>query len=114
MTDRQFSLGAILSHTTGRMLAELDEMWELQDHMVGRMLFTHERARDEFDCTPALLVQFPELAEAEPPDDFPVDPTTGDKRPAVQAWVAAVAEHVGWSTSKVRGPGVAVLEGGEG
>lgn len=98
-TTHRASLGAILSITTGRLVAPLDEMYALQDFIVGRSLMTHERTIGWGRQRDALLKQFPRLAEAEAPD-FSVVPRD-EVEAACRAWVASVAEHIGWTEADV-------------
>lgn len=93
------SLGAILSITTGRLVSSLDDLYALQDFLVGRSLMTHERIVGWELQTSALLDQFPRLAEAEAPD-FSVIPR-GEVESACRAWVDSVADHIGWSEADV-------------
>ena len=83
------TLGAVLSHTTGILLADIDEVFPLQDFVIGRPLWTHERGTSysENNIAAPLLAQFPALAEAHPPKI-----TT---RAEAEAWVASVSEHTG-------------------
>ena len=80
------SLHAVLMHTTGIMVAELDEAWPLQDFIVGRPLLTHERGSAN-DISAALLAQFPALAEAHPPKI--------KSWAEADAWVRSVADYTG-------------------
>lgn len=93
------SLGAILSVKTGVIVCPLDEMYALQDFLVGRPLMTHERIIGNDLQTAALVEQFPRLAEADAPDfsEVPRDRVEA----ACNAWVAEVAEHVGWTEAEV-------------
>lgn len=86
------TLGAVLTHTTGVLLDEMDEVWILQDAIVGRPLMTHERT-DMFAPNATLtrdflLRQFPLLAEAQPPKLSGKDECL--------AWVASVSAHTGY------------------
>lgn len=94
------TLGAILSVTTGVLVAPLDETFALQDFLVGRSLMTHERVLKADEQTQALLEQFPRLAEATAPD-FSAVPRDRVEQ-ACRDWVASVAEHVGWTEAEVR------------
>lgn len=80
------TLGAVLMHTTGVMVANLDEAWRLQDFIVGRALWTHERG-SENDVSAPLLAQFPALGEAHPPAL-----STWEE---ADAWVRSVSAHTG-------------------
>lgn len=94
------SLGAILSVLTGVLVCPLDEMYDLQNFLVGRDLMTHERIVGNDRQEAALLAQFPRLAEATPPD-FSAIPRA-DVEDACRAWVDSVAEHIGWTEANVQ------------
>lgn len=103
MTDTQThrsTLGAILSVKTGVLLCPLDEFYALQDFLVGRNLMTHERIVGHDRQVAALLEQFPQLAECEPPDftNLPQERVED----YVRAWVGTVADHVGWTEADVQ------------
>ena len=97
-TTHKTTLGAVLALVTGTLVCPLDEMYELQDFLVGRPLMTHERTVGWDRQRDALLKQFPRLAECEAPDFS----TATDVRAACLAWVAEVAAHVGWTTATVQ------------
>lgn len=66
---RAFTLGAILSVTTGTLLApSLGEVHELLDYMTGDTLWTHQLPRANAECRPELLRQHPQLADLTVPD----------------------------------------------
>lgn len=87
----QTTLAAVLTHTTGILVAPMDDAWPLQDYVVGldRGLMTHERANPHVDIEADLLAQFPRLAEAVPAPGTITDQSTAD------AWVAAVSRRTG-------------------
>lgn len=91
------TLGAVLTFTTGILLADLDDAWPLQDFILGYPLLTHERtdmfAPNATATERALLRQFPQLAEAHPPAI--VGETYEQKKAACEAWVRSVSEHTG-------------------
>lgn len=69
------SLGAILSVTTGRLLAPMSEVHALLDRMTGDVLYTHQLPRAAGECAPELLRQHPHLDGIEvptlvSPDDY--------------------------------------------
>lgn len=66
-----FSLGAILSVTTGVLLCDFAEVHELLDHMTGDTLFTHQLPRASRECEDHLRAQFPQLADIEVPVNLP-------------------------------------------
>lgn len=79
---RPFSLGAILSVTTGRLLADIGDVHELLDFMTGDTLFTHQLPRAIDEACPVILRQHADLAEAIAPADF-------DGPEGVNRWLAA-------------------------
>lgn len=105
------SLGAILSVKTGVLLCPLDEFYALQDFLVGRPLMTHERIVGNDRQEAALLAQFPQLAEAEPPDFSAVPRDQVEGR--VRAWVDSVAAHVGWTEADVQAVDSCEVDAGE-
>lgn len=62
---KTFHLGAILSVTTGRMLAVtgMGEIYAILNHMTGSTLFTHQLPWAGDICGPVLRNQYPELAK---------------------------------------------------
>ena len=69
METKSFSLGDVLSITTGRLVSErhIDGVYDILNFMTGDNLFTHQLPRAMEECRPFLLKQFPELAEAGTP-----------------------------------------------
>ena len=63
-----FSLGAVLSVITGRLLTEMSEVQALLDHMTGDVLFTHQIPRAMDECQPHLRRQHPDLAALAVPE----------------------------------------------
>ena len=72
MTARTFSLGAVLSVTTGRLLCDLDTVSEILNWLCDDKLFTHQLPRAFKVARPYVLAQFPALAAI---DASGVDPT---------------------------------------
>lgn len=85
------TLAAVLTHTTGILVASLDDAWPLQDYVVGldRGLLTHERFNPHVNIEADLLAQFPALAEAVP---APGQITSAE---TAAAWVEAVSRRTG-------------------
>lgn len=86
---RRVHLGDVLSITTGRFFAPggFGDVHALLDFMTGDTLFTHQIPRACEECAPALLRQFPVLAEVQVPAEFP-------DTAAVDRWLAErVAEY---------------------
>ena len=57
-----FTLGQVLSITTGKLLCEIGGVYKILNHMTGDNLFTHQLPRASRECAPHLLTQFPHLA----------------------------------------------------
>ena len=90
----QATLAGVLGNTTGVLLSDLDEMYDVQDFIVGRSLMTHERIDAIYDVTDVLVRQFPRLAEASPP---PLKRATVEEtQAACTAWVESVSAHTGY------------------
>lgn len=76
MSDtKTFSLGAVLSVTTGRLLADIGECYEILGWMTGESLFTHQLPRAGEECLGPLLEQHPDLRcvvvpEFDTPDEY--------------------------------------------
>lgn len=68
---KTFSLGAILSVTTGIALCEFSEIHQLLDHMTGDTLHAHQLPRASDECEDDLRSQFPQLADIEVPANLP-------------------------------------------
>jgi len=97
------SLAAVLSNVHDVLVCTLDEAYALQDFLVGRPLMTHERVSEEADqgSVATILAVLPELAEAAPPGggwSFPDDMPVEQRKAICEAWVAEVAEYVGYDT----------------
>jgi hypothetical protein len=71
VADKTFSLGAILSVTTGILLCDFGEVHELLDHMTGDALFTYQLPRAARECEGPLRDQFPQLEGIEVPVSLP-------------------------------------------
>lgn len=67
---REFDLGDILSVTTGRLLASMDNVHKILDFMAGDKLFTHQLPRAAEECKGPLLAQHPDLASIVVPEDL--------------------------------------------
>ena len=60
---KEFSLGDVLSITTGRLLSErrMDGIYDILNWMTGDNLFTHQLPRAAKECKPWLIEQYPQL-----------------------------------------------------
>ena len=65
MTKESFSLGTVLSVTTGKLLCPIDGVYRILNFMTGDNLFTHQLPRVSRECAPHLLKQFPALADVD-------------------------------------------------
>jgi hypothetical protein len=65
MTAETFSLGAVLSITTGVLLCPIDGVYRILNFMTGDSIYTHQIPRVSQECRPHLLRQFPALAEVD-------------------------------------------------
>lgn len=84
---KEFGLGAVLSVTTGRLLAPFAEMHELIEYMAGGGVWTHQLPRVADECAPALLAQHPRLRQVVVPEDLAGEEACG-------AWLAErIAEY---------------------
>lgn len=58
----KFTLGEVLSITTGKLLCPMGGVYKILNHMTGDNLFTHQLPRAMREMQPHLLAQFPQLA----------------------------------------------------
>lgn len=65
---RQFTLGTVLSITTGRLLCPIGDVCQILHYMTGDSLFTHQLPRVRKMCEKPLLAQFPQLADVQVPE----------------------------------------------
>lgn len=67
MTTKTFTLGDVLSITTGRLVSprHIDGVYDILNHMTGDNLFTHQLPRASNECKPYLLEQFPQLKDVD-------------------------------------------------
>lgn len=63
-----FPLGAVLSVTTGILVAEFGEVHALLEHLVGEPLFTHSLTVVAEPCAAEVLRQRPQLAMVAEPE----------------------------------------------
>lgn len=87
MTSMTTTLGALLSHTTGILLDTVDNVFELQDFVIGASLYTHERTGSSNNIRMQILSEYPKLMGMEPPKIT----TEEDAR----LWVQLVSEETG-------------------
>jgi hypothetical protein len=85
-----YHLGDILSVTTERLVSprHVDGLYDLLGFMVGEPLWTRQLPRANDECKPALLVQHPDLAEVEVPEEF-------DGKEHVDRWLAEQVARFG-------------------
>lgn len=65
METRTFTLGDVLSVTTGRLVSEkhMDGIYDILNFMTGAYLYTHQLPKAIKTCCPAILDAYPFLAE---------------------------------------------------
>lgn len=63
-TTKAFSLGQILSITTGRLCCDMGGIYDILNHITGDNLFTHVLPRASKFAKPMLLELFPKLEAA--------------------------------------------------
>lgn len=88
MTTKDFSIGCVISVTSGKLLAEFSEVHELIEWMAGEPVWTHQIPRVSEEATPHLTAQYPALADVVVPDGL----DTWDK---VRAFLAGISPVLG-------------------
>lgn len=89
-TTKTFSLGALLSATSGILASDFSEMHELLEHVAGGPVWTHEMPTVFGPISAALISQFPALENRQPTQ------TQRDHGKAgMRAWIAEVAAETG-------------------
>lgn len=61
-THKTFTLGEVLSITTGKLLCDMDGVYEILNHLTGDNLYTHQLPRASRHCKPFILAQLPDLS----------------------------------------------------
>lgn len=59
--SKRFTLGAVLSVTTGKLLCPFDELHEFLDYLTGQNLFTHQLPRAADSGAPYIFSIYPEV-----------------------------------------------------
>ncbi len=59
MSTKTFSIGSILNFADGRLITNMDDIYELADFMTGESLFTHQLVRAYDVIKPELEKQLP-------------------------------------------------------
>ena len=65
---RKFPLATVLTITTGKLLCDVGEVYEILNYMTSDDLMTHQLPRAGRECAGPLLDQHPELANVVVPD----------------------------------------------
>lgn len=81
------TLGALLTHSTGILLEEIDIAWDFQDFVVGYPLMTHQRVHPENNIRMQVLSAYPQLMSMNPP--------TINSETDGRLWVELVSEETG-------------------
>lgn len=84
----KFSIGAVLSITTGKLLSSMDDVYKILDFMTGDSNFTNQLGRAAEECRPWLSRRHPEL------DGIDVSDITADN---YKQRLAVLAEKYGES-----------------
>lgn len=80
--SNNFSLGEVLSVSTGKLLCEMGRLYDILNHMTGDNLYTHQLPRAMRECSPYIVRQYPQLAGVN------TDDVTPDN------WQAWLSKHV--------------------
>jgi len=59
--QKDFSIASVLSVTTGVLLCDMSEIYDILNFMTGGSLFTHQLPGASEDCAPKIFEQHPEL-----------------------------------------------------
>ena len=88
-----FHISDVLSISTGFLVSTrlIEGVYEILNWMTGESLYTHQLPRAMRECRPALLAQYPELADVRLPDD-PASLKDIDRR---HAWLTEQAKRLG-------------------
>lgn len=89
---KTFHLGDVLSVMTGKLVSprHVDGLYDVCRHMAGESVFTHQLPRVSKEATPAILRQYPELAEVD---------ASSVNRDNWQDWLAEQVERYGETIS---------------
>lgn len=104
ITERPFTLGAVLSAMTGKLLTDLGEVYEILSWLTGRSIYTHEIGAAMRESHDALTDAFPDLAAI---DVSSVNPETW--RDLLAGWVEAhgptrMVAPLGWNRLAEQSP----------
>lgn len=61
---KEFPISAVLSVTTGRLMGDIGEVYEILGWMSGEKLFTHQLPRVSREAAPVILAAHPQLHAA--------------------------------------------------
>jgi len=64
--SQKFKLGVVLSVTTGYLLCEIGDLYEILDYLTGQQLYTHQLPRAARYAGPHILKSFMELKPVVP------------------------------------------------
>lgn len=82
--------------TTGRLLTDISNLYEILTWMTGESVYTHQLGRFSDECGFVLLVRFPELDEAG--SDLSIQKldvligNESDKQVAVSVWLSGLVD----------------------
>ena len=63
--EKRFPIGHVLSVTTGKLLAPIDNLYKILDYMTGESLYTHELPEYSNKVKPYIFERYPELKEVD-------------------------------------------------
>lgn len=62
MSAKRFPIGQVLSASSGRLMCDMEGVYEILNFLTGDNLFTHQLPRAFRECQPHILRQHPQLA----------------------------------------------------
>jgi hypothetical protein len=60
-TENTYSIGQVLSMTTGRLVCHLEDLYAIASGLLGRSVYTHELPAAFRECKPWILAHHPQL-----------------------------------------------------
>ena len=82
--SEKFSLGVVLSVTTGKLLCPFDELHKFLDYLTGESLFTHQLIRGREAAVPYILSIYPEIESTNVPE---IDGTSEEREAQVKEFL---------------------------
>ena len=82
--SKRFTLGAVLSVTTGKLLCPFDELHEFLDYLTGQSLFTHQLPRASQSARSYILSVYEDLEFTDVP---PIEGTREEREAQVKSFL---------------------------